>query len=38
MTKLPGWSQVPIIIFLARDRKTEKIAALDPGNVSALES
>lgn len=31
IARLRGWSQVPIIILSARDRETEKIAALDLG-------
>ena len=31
ISRLRGWSQVPIIILSARDRETEKIAALDLG-------
>ncbi|MBS7542668.1 response regulator [Ancylobacter oerskovii] len=31
VAQLRGWSQVPIIILSARDRETEKIAALDLG-------
>lgn len=31
VTRLRGWSQVPIIILSARDQETEKIAALDLG-------
>ena len=31
ISRLRGWSQVPIIILSARDQETEKIAALDLG-------
>ncbi|WP_043618834.1 response regulator [Ensifer sp. ZNC0028] len=37
ITNLRGWSQVPIIILSARDRESEKIAALDLGADDYIE-
>ncbi|MBZ9935270.1 response regulator [Mesorhizobium sp. BR1-1-16] len=37
VAKLRGWSEVPIIILSARDRETEKIAALDLGADDYIE-
>ena len=37
VTKLRGWSDIPIIILSARDRESEKIAALDLGADDYIE-
>ena len=37
VAKLRGWSEVPIVILSARDRETEKIAALDLGADDYIE-
>jgi two-component system KDP operon response regulator KdpE len=37
ITRLRGWSDIPIIILSARDRETEKIAALDLGADDYIE-
>lgn len=37
IANLRGWSQVPIIILSARDRESEKIAALDLGADDYIE-
>lgn len=37
ITSLRGWSEIPIIILSARDRETEKIAALDLGADDYIE-
>jgi two-component system KDP operon response regulator KdpE len=37
ITRLRGWSQIPIIILSARDRESEKIAALDLGADDYIE-
>lgn len=37
IAKLRGWSEVPIIILSARDRESEKIAALDLGADDYIE-
>jgi two-component system KDP operon response regulator KdpE len=37
ITRLRGWTDIPIIILSARDRETEKIAALDLGADDYIE-
>ena len=37
VTRIRGWSAIPIIILSARDRETEKIAALDIGADDYIE-
>lgn len=37
ISRIRGWSQVPIIVLSARDRETEKIAALDLGADDYIE-
>lgn len=37
ISKLRGWSEIPIIILSARDRESEKIAALDLGADDYIE-
>jgi two-component system KDP operon response regulator KdpE len=37
VTRIRGWSSIPIIILSARDRETEKIAALDIGADDYIE-
>jgi two-component system KDP operon response regulator KdpE len=37
ITRLRGWSEIPIIILSARDRESEKIAALDLGADDYIE-
>ena len=38
ITSLRGWSEIPILILSARERESEKIAALDLGAGSARVS